>query len=112
VNQEARPRAAVELDTQRRQVVAELMSTIKSHYPSAAFGVRKGIDDPEATYITAIVDIDDPDEVLDLLEDRLLALQIGEGMPVYVLPVHTPERVAQTMQRLRQREHASALLLA
>ena len=77
MNQEARPRAAVELDTQRRQVVAELMSTIKLHYPSAAFSVRNGIDDPEATYITAIVDIDDPDEVLDLVEDRLLALQLG-----------------------------------
>lgn len=61
--------------------------------------MRHGIDDPEAIYITTIVDVEDPDEVLELVVDRLLALQLEEQIPIYLLPVHPPQRVAQTRAR-------------
>ncbi|MGH2353292.1 MAG: hypothetical protein ACRDI2_22870 [Chloroflexota bacterium] len=41
--------------------------------------------------------MDDTTEVIDLIVDRMLELQIDEGLPVYVIPIHTPERVATTL---------------
>jgi hypothetical protein len=106
---EALPQALTELDPTRQQAVTELARLISSHYPSARFALRTGIDDPGATYLTATVDIEDPDAVLDIVEERLLALQLDEGIPIYVLPVHTPARVADTIRRVRKREPAGAL---
>jgi hypothetical protein len=56
------------------------------------------------------VDVDDPDEVLDLVTDRLLELQLDEGIPIFVVPVHTPERISHTMRQVRQQQWSDALL--
>jgi len=42
----------------------------------------------------ATVDVDDPDEVVDLVIDRMLALQIDVGLSVHLIPIRTPERTA------------------
>jgi len=57
------------------------------------------------THITATIDVDDPDEVVDLVIDRMLELQLDDGIPVYLIPIHTPERVA-ALQRQQQRRPA------
>jgi len=101
-----------ELEPRRQQAVAELAGMIRARYPSTTFSVRPGVDDPEATYLVATVDVEDPDTVLDLVVDRLLELQLEEGLPINVLPIHTPERVAQTRQRLKQRRGGRAPLPA
>jgi hypothetical protein len=36
-----------------------------------------------------MVDVDDPDEVVDLVIERVLSLTIDEGVPVHVPPVRT-----------------------
>jgi hypothetical protein len=36
---------------------------------------------------------------MDLVIDRLLQLQVEELLPVYVIPVRTPERVEQLRHR-------------
>jgi len=99
------------LDPRRQQVVAELEHTILARYPAATFTLRAGIDEPDATYLTTIVDIEDPDEVLTLVLDRLLELQIEEQLPVYVLPVHPPARVAATMQQVQRERQESVFPL-
>lgn len=101
---------APELESRRQQAVTELAGVIRSRYKSATFSVRPGMDDPEATYLVATVDVEDPDMVLDLVVDRLLELQLEKGLPINVLPIHTPERVAQTRQRLDQRRGAGVPL--
>lgn len=101
-----------ELEPRRRRAVAELAGAIRGRYPTATFRVRPGVDDPEATYLVATVDVEDPDAVLDLVVDRLLELQLDEHLPINVLPVHTPERVAETRQRLAQRRDVGAPLPA
>jgi hypothetical protein len=83
------------LDSNRQRAVRELSQLIVHSYPSATLYVEPSTDDPQATYITAVVDIDDPDEVMDLAIDRLIALQVTEGIPVSVIPIRTPERTAQ-----------------
>ncbi|MBV9280386.1 MAG: hypothetical protein JOZ41_09930 [Chloroflexi bacterium] len=98
------------LDPRRQQAVEELTGMIRARFPATSFAVRPGIEDPEETYLTATVDIDDPDEVMDLVVDRLLDLQMTEGIPVYVLPVHTPERALETMRQTKRSRKPSALL--
>jgi hypothetical protein len=83
--------------------VAELTDMIKQRYPTASFDVGPGEDDPEVTHITAVVDLDDPDEVTDLVIDRMLELQLEKGIPVYVIPIRTPQRVAALRQHPQER---------
>jgi len=83
------------LDLPRQQAVAELTGLIKRRYPTASFAIGPGEDDPCGTHITATVDLDDPDEVTDLVIERELEYQIELGVPVYVIPIRTPERVAK-----------------
>jgi hypothetical protein len=85
------------------QAIVELQGMIHRRYPSAQFHVRSGIDDPETSYLVATVDVDDPDEVLDLVLDRLLQLQVDDGLAIAVLPIHTPARVQQTMRQVSER---------
>jgi hypothetical protein len=63
------------------------------------------------THLTAMVDVDDPDEVVDLVIDRMLDLTIDEGVPVYVPSVRTPERIAKLRQEERTRRHPPAVPL-
>jgi hypothetical protein len=53
-------------------------------------------------HLTTIVDLDDPDEVLDLVINRMMELQVEDKLPVYVIPVRTPERVAALRRALAQ----------
>jgi hypothetical protein len=66
----------------------------RSRYPTATFDVAPDMDDPDITILWTTVDGDDLDEVLDLVSERQLHWQIEEGVPVYVVPIRTPERRA------------------
>ncbi len=89
----------IDLRDQRIQpAISELEGLISSRYPSATFTVGFG-DDPEGLYLTATVDVEDTDVVMDVVIDRLLTLQIDEGLPVYVVPVRPLERVLTEMRR-------------
>ncbi len=92
------------LDPARQQAVAELTDLVKRRYPTSSFAIGPGEDDHTVTHITTTVDLDDPDEVVDLVIDRMLELQIQESIPVYVIPIRTPERVAALRQRQYTRD--------
>jgi hypothetical protein len=85
------------------EAVQELKRMITARFPQATFVVEEGVD-PEGIYLVTTVDIADTDEVIDLVGDRLVALQVEEGLPVYVTPLRPIERVAA---ELREREHAT-----
>jgi hypothetical protein len=92
------------------RAIAELQELIKTKYPGASFAVRAGIDDPEETWLSARVDVDDPDEVMDVVVDRMLELQLDEGIPVYVLPLRTLERAAALREQVAaERRNVSSL---
>jgi hypothetical protein len=44
-------------------------------------------DEPFGVYITAIVDVEDTDEVSDLYIHRLVEMQVEEDLPVHILTV-------------------------
>ena len=85
----------LELGTPRMQAAIEdLQRLIQQHYPEATFQVELG-DDPTGMYVLATVDIEDTDAVVEVYIDRLLELQIDEGLAVYVVPVRPLARVWQ-----------------
>jgi hypothetical protein len=42
---------------------------------------------------------------VDLVIDRMLELTIDEGVPVYVIPIRTPERIAKLRQEERTQRY-------
>jgi hypothetical protein len=90
--------------------VEELQQLIEAHYPGTTFEIEQGADDPNVTNIIAIVDLDDPDEVMDMVIERLLTLQVEEALPIQVVPIRTPERIEQHWrQRANQQGWATPL---
>ncbi len=89
-------------DPRIQAAVTELQELILTLYPSTVFTVGEA-DDPDGVYMRAGVDVDDPDEVTAIFIDRMIDLQVEDGLPIYVVPVRTPERRAA----LRQRQEAA-----
>jgi hypothetical protein len=83
----------LERGTPRMQAaIGELQRLIQQHDPEATFPVEPG-DDPTGMYVLATVDVEDTDVVVVVYIDRLLELQIDEGLAVYVVPVRPLARV-------------------
>lgn len=92
-------------DARTQAAIDELTALVRDRYPRASFAVGPSEEDPAVTHIIATVDLDDPDEVVDLVIDRMLELQIEEGLSVHLIPVRTPERVAALIAQQRRSSH-------
>jgi hypothetical protein len=92
------------LDPAMQAAISELQQTILARFPSTEFTVGEA-SDPEGVYMRAIVDIDDPDEVTELIIDRVVDLQVEDGLPIYVVPLRTAARDAA----LRERQAAARM---
>lgn len=80
--------------------LTELRQILREHYPDAKFQVRRGIDDPESIHLVTTVDVEDTDTVLDVVIDRLMELQVEEGLPIiHVIPIRPIERVMALSKR-------------
>ena len=100
-----RPETNRHLSPRMRDAVRELQGLISASFPDATFVVEEGFD-PEGVYVVTTVDIPDTDEVIAAVGDRLVALQVDEGLPIYVTPLRPVERV---LAQLRDREATSPL---
>jgi len=85
-------------DSRIQSALTELEGLIKEAYPNATFAVGEG-EDPEGVYLTATVDTDDLTAVLEIVEERLVDLQVDQGLPLYVVLVRPLEWV---LRELRQ----------
>ena len=94
----------VRLTPRMEEAINELKELITAHFPQAAFVVEEGFD-PEGIYLLVTVDIADTDDVIAVVGDRLVELQVAEGLPVYVTPLRPIERV---IAQLRKREASTA----
>jgi hypothetical protein len=93
--------ADILLNDQRIQsAIEEFTQMIADHYPGTTFSTFVG-EDPLGVYLRATVDIDDTDEVMDLIIDRLMTIQNDEELPFYVIPTQTRER----NEAIYRREH-------
>ena len=100
------PNRPFQPDARTQAAIEELQALVRQRYRAATFAVGPSEEDPEVTHITATVDVDDPDEVVDLVIERMLELQIEEGLPVYLIPVRTPARVEALRTRHRRPSQA------
>ena len=98
-----KPESLVRLTPRMEEAMHELKRLITARFPQAAFVVEEGFD-PEGIYLLATVDIADTVEVIAVVGDRLVELQVDEGLPVYVTPLRPTERV---IAELRKREAAT-----
>jgi len=80
--------------------LAEIRRLILAAYPTATFGVEYGPDDPPGPFLVATLDVDDAmaDEVWAVYGERLLELQVGEGLPIHVIPLEARGRAAARPQ--------------
>src|SRR5688572_30944093 len=92
----------IRLTPRMHKALDELKGLITAHFPQAAFVVEEGFD-PEGVYLVTTVDIADTDDVIAVIGDRLVELQVDEGLPVYVTPLRPIERV---VAELRNRQTA------
>src|SRR4051794_17273528 len=95
-------------DPRVQAAVTELTGLIRDRYPSSTFTVDEG-EDPEGVYVTATVDVEDTDAVVDLFIDRMVDLQVKAGLPVYVIPVRPLARVTASYEQSRRTRPTAAL---
>jgi hypothetical protein len=69
-----------------QRALAEVQAIIKTAYPEAEFQIACG-EDPVGIYIDAYTDAVDGFCVLDLVSDRLVDLNVDEGLPIHVIPL-------------------------
>lgn len=94
---------SISLNPDVKQAVDELERIVRSRYPEASFKVERGEDNPEGIHLITIVDIEDPDEVLDVVIDRVLHFQIDKGLPVHVIPVRPLEKVIEELKQPKRK---------
>lgn len=92
------------LDPRTQLAIDEVCGVIQQHYPGAQFQITRGHDEPVNVHLVTTVDLDDPDEVLDRVNDRLVELQVDERIALYVIPVRPPERILASLQAERRPE--------
>lgn len=66
------------------KALTELRAIIKSAFPESEFEVFEG-DDPHGTYLRAIVDVEDMNDVIDVFINRLMEFQEDDDLDVYVV---------------------------
>src|SRR5215213_1614904 len=89
------------------EAIVELRELIARHYPDATFTVSEG-EDPDGIYLTATVDVEDMGEVVDIFLDRMVDLQVEEGLPIFVVAVRPLGRNLAILAR----QHAPSALLS
>ncbi len=72
--------------------IAEIKDLLLARYPEATFDIEPG-EDPDGTWMTVTVDVEDTDEVFDVIVERNLAMQVEEEIPLYVIVVRPIERI-------------------
>src|SRR4051812_8164889 len=77
-----------------QQALAELRALIQQSFPAAQFQIGPDPEEPGIVHLTAVVDVEDTGAVMDVVMSRVLALQIEDGLPIYVIPRRPTERVA------------------
>jgi hypothetical protein len=91
-----------------QRALAELQRLIAERWPSARFAISRGEDNPEGIHLNATVDVEDPEEVLDLVIDRVVELQTEQELPIHVIPLRPVEKVIAELhaQQAAKKHHA------
>ena len=75
----------------------EIEAVITKVYPKAQFS-HLWLDDPEGMHLRVVVPVDDPEEIFNLIADRLLRFQVAEGLPLYLVPLRPVGQVLEQLE--------------
>lgn len=92
------------LNARMEAAIQDLKATILNHYPGTRFRVEQAGDDPEIVHLIAETDVEDPDEVGDLVVDRVVRLIAEEQIPLHVIPVRGKTTAASATRPHRDRD--------
>lgn len=92
----------LELSPRMNAAIEEIEQLILRRYPEATFDIGEG-EDPAGIHLIVTVDLEDLGEVSDLYLDRLVDMQVDEGLPLYVIAVRPIERSIEMRNRERER---------
>jgi phosphoglycolate phosphatase-like HAD superfamily hydrolase len=95
------------IDPSMHAALNELQDMIHRRYPEACFRVGQGEDDPSIVQLVAVVDVEDTDQVLDVVIDRLLDLH-AEGLPIFVVTERPRERTVAMLDAARHQKGVAA----
>jgi hypothetical protein len=77
--------------------ISEIQQLISAKFPNTSYTTAHQ-DDPAGIQLIATVDTEDTDAVVNCFIDRLLELQVDDGLPLYVIPIRPARRVATQSQ--------------
>src|SRR5436190_19158756 len=105
---------AIDVAPRMHEALEELKDLVRQRYPDATFRVALSPENPETVLLKPVVDVADRDEIMDVVIDRLVELQSDEQLPLFVVPVRTPERNEAIRQAMHEavpawRKHRPAL---
>jgi hypothetical protein len=92
---------AIDVAPRMHKAIVELKDMLRQRYPDASFRVALSPENPETVLLKPVIDVEDRDEVMDVVIDRLVELQSVEQLPLFVVPVRPKERneaIRQAMQ--------------
>ncbi len=94
--------AEPKLDNRMRAALEELQGLITARYPEATFRLGRDPEDREVVVLEPTVDVDDRDEVMDVIIDRLVQMYALEDLPIMVVPHRTEARNEAIRKALRE----------
>lgn len=97
------PEIQIIITPRAQAAVDELQAMIAARYPEATFSVYTWYD-TAGIYLEATIDIEDTDEVRDVFRDRLLDIQVEDGIPVDVRVSQPPERAWEQHLKYQERQ--------
>jgi len=86
-------------DPRLQLALDELRGMIAGRFRDATFEVSRGLDDPASVHLIGRVDVENTDDVMSLVIDRMMELQVEDGLPIFVIPVRPPERAVEELRR-------------
>ena len=87
-----------------QNALSELQGLISKRYPDATFRVTRSPENPKTVLLKPVVDVDDRDEVMDLVIERLGELQEQEQLTLLVVPVRIEARNVAIRRAMEQTE--------
>ena len=91
-----------EFTPRMQQALSELQAMISKRYPDATFRVARSPENPETVLLKPVVDVDDRDEVMDVVIDRLGELQSEEQLSLLVVPTRPKARNDAIRRAIKQ----------
>jgi hypothetical protein len=82
--------------------IEDLKALVRARYPEATFQVTRSPENPETVLLKPVIDVEDRDEVMDVVIERLGQLQSEDQLPIFVVPIRPPARRAAIRRAMRQ----------